>query len=424
MGKIIINNKGVIMQKCRIDGSDLIEIGDLGNQYFTDFVDDPTDGFKSSLKLGIGEKSGLIQLFDGMDPEKMYRKYWYRSGINPTMRNDLNDIVYAAQKYVNVTPGEDVVLDIACNDGTLLSNWDPKIFRIGIDPARNLKQHSEKHADHIVEDFFSAKNYDSVFTGPVQKAKVITSIAMFYDLPDPNWFVDEVKQCLAGNGVWIIQMSYTPLMLKQNAFDNICHEHLQYYTFTVLNNLLKVHGMKVVDVELNDVNSGSLRVIVAHEDNKDFKLPPHALQIGEFNVDALLTYEDSLNITSPDTWLDFFKRAEENKNKTLELLKDLKAKGKKVVGFGASTKGNTLLQYYGITPDLISCIAEASPEKFGKKTIGSGIPIIDEKELESIKPDYLFIFPWHFVESFKKKTSHLRGQGTQFIVPLPEVYIV
>jgi len=410
--------------KCRIDGSELIEIGDLGNQYFTDFVDDPTDGFKSSLKLGIGKESGLVQLFDGMDPEKMYRKYWYRSGINPTMRDDLNDIVYAAHKYVKVIPEEDVVLDIASNDGTLLSYWDPKLFRIGIDPARNLKQHSEKHANCIVEDFFSAKNYDSAFTGPVQKAKVITSIAMFYDLPDPNWFVKEVKQCLAGNGIWIVQMSYTPLMLKQNAFDNICHEHLQYYTFTVLNNLLKKHGLKVVDVELNDVNSGSFRVIIAHEDNKEFKLPPHALQIGEFRVNALLNYEESLNVTDPKTWVDFFKCAENNKKKTLELLTDLKVKGKKVIGFGASTKGNTLLQYYGITTDLIPCIAEASPEKFSKKTIGTGIPIIDEKELESMNPDYLFIFPWHFVEMFKNKNKRLRKRGVKFIVPLPEVYIV
>jgi len=409
--------------KCRIDGSELIEVVNLGNQYFTDFVDDPTDGFKSPLKLGIGEKSGLVQLFDMLEPEKMYRKYWYRSGINKAMIRDLKNIVDCTKNFVNVNPG-DVVLDIACNDGTLLSNWDDNLIRIGIDPALNLRPYSEKHASYIVEDFFSKENYESTFSGEVVKAKVITSIAMFYDLPDPNWFVNEVKSCLADDGVWVIQMSYAPLMLKQNAFDNICHEHLQYYTFTVLNNLLESHGLKVMDAELNDVNSGSLRVYVSHKENKSFKLPPHTLQIGEFRVDSLINYEKSLNLTSPEPWIEFFNRVEKNKNKTIEILKDLKAQGKTIIGFGASTKGNTLLQYYEITPELIPCIAEASPEKFGKKTIGTGIPVIDEKELAAMNPDYLFIFPWHFVEGFKRVCKDLRSNGTKFIVPLPEVYIV
>jgi hypothetical protein len=416
--------------KCRIDGSKLIEIGDLGNQYFTDFVDDPTDGFKSSLKLGIGEDSGLIQLFDAMEPEKMYRKYWYRSGVNPTMREDLKNIVDSARKYVDVKEygdNTDVVLDIACNDGTLLSNWSDKTFRVGIDPAENLMQHSIKHANTIVEDFYSYHAYEQAFKikdEPVRKAKVITSIAMFYDLPDPNWFVDEVKKALADDGLWIIQMSYTALMLKQNAFDNICHEHLQYYTFTVLNNLLKQHGLKVIDVELNDVNSGSFRVYIAHSFTQKFKLPPHVLQIGEFRVDSLLNYEKSLNLTSPEPWMEFFDRAERNKANTLKFLKELKEEGKKVYGLGASTKGNTLLQYYGIGPDLIPMIGEVSEEKFGKKTIGTGIPIVNENEIHELRPDYLFIFPWHFVENFKQNCRLLRNNGTKFIVPLPNLYIV
>jgi hypothetical protein len=407
------------MQKCRIDGSDLVEVINLGEMYFTDFVDDPTDGVKSPLRLGIGKNSGLVQLFETLNPEKMYRKYWYRSGINEAMRRDLKNIVECSKKYVEVNPG-DTVLDIAANDCTLLSFWGDDIKTIGIDPS-SASDHMVFKPTSYVKDFFNSANYWSVAD---EKAKVITSIAMFYDLPDPAWFVEEVKKCLRDDGLWVMQMSYTPLMLEQNAFDNICHEHIEYYTLTSLNKLLDGHGFKIVDVELNDVNSGSLRVYIAHKDNNKFKLNHHSLQIGEFRTKSLLAYEDSLDLASPKPYQEFFARVEENKNKTMELLRRLKANGKVVVGYGASTKGNTLLQYYGIGPDLIPCIAERSPEKLGKKTIGTGIPVISEEEMREMKPDYLFIFPWHFVDVFKTREAALRESGTRFIVPLPSIYII
>lgn len=407
------------MQKCRIDGAELTEIVNLGEQYFTDFVDDPTAGVKSPLRLGIGKTSGLVQLFETLNPEKMYGKYWYRSGINESMRRDLSNIVESSKKYVNVNPG-DTVLDIAANDCTLLSFWDNGLTTIGIDPS-SASDFKVFEPTHYVKDFFSSANYWAVAG---EKAKVITSIAMFYDLPDPAWFVEEVKKCLRDDGIWTIQLSYTPLMLEQNAFDNICHEHIEYYTLTALNNLLKAHGMKIIDAELNDVNSGSVRVYVAHENNHRFKLNNHSLQIGEFRVNSLLSHEASLNLTTAKPYQDFFARVEENKNKTVELLKKLKANGRKVLGYGASTKGNTLLQYYGIGPDLIPGIAERSPEKLGKLTIGTGIPVISEEEMRKQKPDYLFIFPWHFVDTFKVREAELRAAGTRFIVPLPNVYMI
>jgi hypothetical protein len=409
------------MQKCRIDGADLIEVINFGEMYFTDFVDDPSAGTKCELKLGIGRDSGLVQLFETLHPENMYKKYWYRSGINESMRRDLKNIVESAVKYVDVVDG-DTVLDIAANDCTLLSFWPEQgknITTIGIDPssASDMKVYNP---NAFVKDFFSSANYWNVAK---DKAKVITSIAMFYDLPDPKWFVEEVKKCLSDDGLWIIQMSYTPLMLEQNAFDNICHEHIEYYTLTALNNLLRAHGLKIIDVELNDVNSGSFRAYVCHEKNNKFKLTHHAVQIGEFRTKSLLSYEASLNLASPEPYLAFKQRVEENKGKTMDILRKLKADGKKVVGYGASTKGNTLLQYYGIGPDLISCIAERSPEKWGKKTIGTGIPVISEEEMRAMNPDYLFVFPWHFVNTFYEREKDLISKGTRFIVPLPNVYI-
>lgn len=392
---------------------------DFGVQYVSDFVDDPKDGETSSLKVGIGKKSGLLQLFEGFPPEKMYRKYWYRSGINESMILDLKNIVDSVKKWAPLRDG-DTVLDIACNDGTLLSHWEKTYTRIGIDPAKNLKQHSEKHATAIVEDFFSKKNFDSVSK---TKARVITSIAMFYDLPDPNAFVADARDCLQEDGVWIIQMSYMPLMLEQNAFDNILAEHIEYYSFTVLNNLLQANGLRVLDVELNDVNSGSFRVYITHKNAKGLKMPYHGQQIGEFRVKSLLEYEKVLNLLSPDPYLAFFKRVQKNKQDTLDLLKKIKSEGKTVIGYGASTKGNTLLQFYGITPELLPAIAERTPEKFGKKCIGTGIPVISEEDCRKRKPDYLFVLPWHFVEAFRKREQALLKAGAQMIVPLPYLQI-
>ncbi len=246
---------------------------------------------------------------------------------------------------------------------------------------------------------------------------------MFYDIEDPNAFVRDVRECLAPGGVWILQMSYMPLMLEQNAFDNILAEHVEYYSFTVLYNLLASNGLKVLDVELNDVNSGSFRVVVTHKDNKTFKLPYHARQIGEFRAKSLLEYEKNLRLLKPDPYFEFFQRVKENKEKTMGFLRDLKSQGKSVLGYGASTKGNTLLQFYGITPELIPAIAERTPEKVGKKTVGTGIPIIGEEEMRQRKPDYLFVFPWHFVENFRQREKKLLESGTQMLVPLPYLHV-
>lgn len=420
-------------QKCRICDSALIPVMDFGNIYFSDFVDNPLDGFKSPLKIGMCEKCGLVQLFDAPDPEKMYRKYWYRSGINESMIRSLRDIQRKLYHYITLEKN-DTILDIGANDGTFLGLYnhiqylsDDKIkrvnayTRIGIDPAQNLKEFYRDKCEYYIEDFFSAKNYWSVAK---EKAKVITSIAMFYDLPDPVGFVEQVKDCLHPEGVWVIQLSYLPLMLEQNAFDNVCHEHIEYFTLNIINDLLNKHDLKIIDLELNDVNSGSIRIYVAH---KAFAPPisTHAKILGEFRVKSLLDYERRIGVCdSTIPYFQFMKRIKIEKEKTLNFLKNLKKENKLVIGYGASTKGNTLLQYYGIGPELIPYIAERTKEKWDKVTVGSGIRIISEEEMRAKKPDYLFVFPWHFVSQFQQREKILRDNGAKFIVPLPEFQIV
>lgn len=405
---------------CRLNGDPLIEVIDLGDLYVSDFVDDPQNGTRCSLKLGIGPTSGVVQLFETFPQEEIYRHYWYRSGINEAMRAELGDIVASAQRYVRVEPG-DVVLDIGCNDGTLLSFWDKSLFRVGIDPSRNLALHSREHASEVVVDFFTK----DAFAGASKKrAKVITSIAMFYDLEDPHTFVEDIRQCLDERGLWVLQMSYTPLMLDQNAFDNILAEHLEYYTLAVIKKLFAEHGLRIVDVELNDTNSGSCRLYVTHENNHQLDLPVFTEMIGQFRVDSLLTHEASLGLETAAPYLAFMERVRANRDRTVELLKQLAAEGKRVVGYGASTKGNVLLQYYGITPELLPCIAERSEEKVGKKTVGTGIPIISEDEMRAMKPDYLFVLPWHFVKAFERREQALLEAGAQMIVPLPNLTLI
>lgn len=423
------------MQKCRIDGSELIPIMDFGNIYFSDFVDDATDGFKSPLKIGMCEKCGLIQLFDAPDPEKMYRKYWYRSGINESMILALEDIQRQLWQYVNLEE-DDIILDIGANDGTFLGKYNyvkflgqteggilisNKYTRIGIDPAQNLKEYYKDKCEYYIEDFFTAENYWSVAK---KKAKIIASIAMFYDLPDPDKFIQDVKECLDKEGIWVIQMSYTPLMLEQNAFDNICHEHIEYYTLTVLNNLLEKNGFKIIDIELNNVNSGSIRAYVMYDNEWPKKFTEHDKIIGKFRVQSLLEYEKKLQLDTAAPYLRFVAHVNDQRDNTMALLQDLKQQKKLVIGYGASTKGNTLLQYYGITRDLIPYIAERTKEKWGKFTIGTGIKIISEEEMRFRKPEYLFIFPWHFVNQFQEREKDLIKNGTKFIVPLPTLKIV
>lgn len=405
--------------KCRLNGDDLIDVIDLGEQFVSDFVDDPSKGTRCSLRLGIGPTSGLVQIFETHPQEEIYRHYWYRSGINDQMRADLEDIVRSARAMVRLLPG-DAVLDIGCNDGTLLSFWEPDLYRVGIDPS-NLADEARRHASAVARDFFHRAAYERVCGQP---AKVITSIAMFYDLEEPHVFVEDIRSCLHPDGVWVCQLSYTPLMLQQNAFDNIVAEHLEYYTLRVFKDLVESHGLRVVDVELNDVNSGSFRAYVTHRENHRLKIPEFTQMIGQLRVDALLEYEAGRQLSTPAPWREFMGRVERNRDATLSLLRELRAAGKRVLGYGASTKGNTLLQYYDLTPDLIPCIAERSREKWGKYTVGTGIPIVSEEAMREMRPDYLFIFPWHFLQNFLEREHALLAAGTRFIVPLPEVRVV
>lgn len=418
--------KNIERTTCRVCGfSRLTLILSLGNLYVSDFLgeDGKEAGHRAPLELVLCNESeggcGLLQLRHTVPHESLYRNYWYRSGINKTMTDELNQIAEKVESLIPFRPG-DSVLDIGANDGTLLRGYIMKdIHLIGFEPAKNLRKYNSVGTTKIIPDFFNARAWEKSFDGV--KAKAITAIAMFYDLEDPNAFVADIVKCLNTEGVFIIQMSYLPLMLSQNAFDNICHEHLEYYSLLSLENLLKQHNLEVFDVELNDVNGGSFRTYMRHiGKGRTIRVSPGASD----RVSRMREEERRLGLDKREVYDAFVQRVSVLKEKLTKFIQEEVGKGKKIYVYGASTKGNTLLQFYGLDASVIPFAVERNQDKWSKKTVGTYIPIISEEQARAEKPDYFLILPWHFIKEFKEREKEFLRAGGKFILPLPEFEII
>jgi NDP-4-keto-2,6-dideoxyhexose 3-C-methyltransferase len=421
------NTKYRTIDKCRVCGSsNLTGILSIGDLYVSDFLDQPdrSKGIPAPLDLVLCNVKnggcGLLQLKHTVSNEAMYRNYWYRSGINKTMTDELNGIAEKASIVANIK-SKDFVIDIGANDGTLLRGYKVSgLNTIGFEPARNLVQFNSEGTTKIIVDFFNHQAWQKEFVG--EKAKVITAIGMFYDLDDPNSFVADVTRCLHDEGLFIIQMMYLPSFLKRNAFDGICHEHLEYYSLCSLENLLKRHGLEVCDVEMREeINEGSLRIYVKKSGKGvALKILDGAME----RVVALRESENELGLNDKDVYEAFGTRIHEAKNKVVSFIKQEVASGKRVHGYAASTKGNTTLQFYDLNSNLIEAIADRNPKKYGKFTSGTLIPVISEEDSRTLKPDYYLILAWHFLPEFKKRELDYLKSGGKFIVPMPDFKIL
>jgi len=420
--------EGIIATRtsCRVCGhAPLTPILSLGDMYVSDFLHDTDIVEKKRYPLDLvlcNHKEGgcgLLQLKHTVSHEAMYRNYWYRSGMNKTMTDELNSIAKRMEDMVALKTG-DHVLDIGANDGTLLRGYKKDgIMRIGFEPAKNLRKWNQEGTSKIIPDFFNFDAWQK--TCGDAKAKAITAIAMFYDLEDPNEFVGDAAKCLDTNGAFIIQMSYLPLMLSQNAFDNICHEHLEYYSLFSLERLLARHDLEVFDVELNSVNGGSFRTYIRHkEGGKDIRVASGAQE----RIMKIRTEEDALGLHTKKPYEEFVARVESIRTALCSFIERENASGKKIFVYGASTKGNTLLQFFGLNERSIAGAAERNADKWGRKTIGTNILIMSEAEVRAKKPDYFLILPWHFLEEFRSRESEYFTQGGKFIVPLPQFKII
>lgn len=356
---------------------------------------------------------GLLQMEHTVPPEVLYSSYWYRSGTNETMRNHLAGIVESATKMH--TGSISNVLDIGCNDGTLLRCYSSKINRYGVDPS-DVAQQSRGDLT-VIQDIFPSKELVKLMGE--NRFDIITSIAMFYDLEDPIEFSRGIKALLKSDGLWVFEMSYMPTMLKMNSYDTICHEHLEYYSLAVVETILKKVGLQLVNVSLNDINGGSIRCYATHENFFGYKKESY-LQ----NIKTLRREEFDLELDTDKPYRNFQDRINVHKDELVALLKKLKKEGKKIHVYGASTKGNTILQWCGLDHKIIDVAAERNPEKYGAKTLGTDIPIVSEEDSRSQNPDYYLVLPWHFRAEILKRESEALKRGIKFIFPLPTIEIV
>jgi len=329
------------------------------------------------------------------------------------MRDHLKGIADEAAGMVGKKDAR--VLDIGCNDGTLLKNYPAGFVKYGVDPSDVAREVGG--GIRAIQDIFPSAELAKEIEG--KKFDIITSIAMFYDLEDPVAFVKDLASTLSVDGVWIFEMSYMPSMLSMNSYDTICHEHLEYYSLSVIENVLSRAGIKVVRVELNDINGGSIRCYATHEDNFLYK----DREYDRF-LDALRLEEFDLELDTDKPYRNFQERIDQHKTELMALLRQLKTEGKKIHIYGASTKGNTLLQWCGIDKLVVDCASDRNPDKRGARTLGTDIPIVSEEESRQMSPDYYLVLPWHFKAEFLEREKAMLDRGVGMIFPLPTVTVV
>ena len=396
------------ISKCRLcSNKKLSPIYKFGKFFVSNFVskNNINKGIKAPLNLVHCRNCDLLQLSHSAPQEIMYKNfYWYRSSVTKLMRSALKEIFVASQKYVKLD-SSDLVLDIGANDGTLLKYFkEKKIQTIGCEPAKNLSKQLNKNCDYMLNDFWSYEALKKLFKKKniYKKPKLITAIGMFYDLEDPGKFISDAAKCLDDKGIFIAQLMCLNSMIEKNDLGNICHEHLEFYSYKSLKYLFENNGFKIFKIEENNINGGSYRIFCKK------------------NIKKSIAYKEKTTLSQINK---FFSRVEKNKKKTVNFIKKEVKKGKKIFLYGASTKGNVLLQYYKINNKIINYAAERNKNKYNLFTPGTKIKIVSEKYSRFLKPDYYLVLPWHFKNEILKREKKIRAKGTKFIFPLPNLKV-
>lgn len=406
------------IEQCRLCGHhDLKVVVDLGEQFLTGIFprDKDMQITRGPLTLAFCTECHLVQLFHSYNLDELYgENYGYRSGLNRSMVEHLRSKVNAILQFVSLDD-DDVILDIGSNDGTTLSFYsEGRNLLVGFDPSEKFSHYYRKDTV-LITDFFSAQRFREEI-GRKKKAKIITSIAMFYDLEDPLYFMRQVESILADEGIWHFEQSYMPFMLQANAYDTICHEHLEYYALEQIKWMTDRVGLKIINVEFNDINGGSFAVTVAKHNAKY----PECVEL----IQKILKKEQAMGLSTLATYQSFQDRIFQHREELLSLLKQVKKDGNLILGYGASTKGNVILQFCGIDDLLIPGIAEVNEDKFGCFTPGTHIPIVSEEEAKAKSPDYFLVLPWHFKENLIAREQDYLKKGGKMLFPLPKIEVV
>ncbi|MBI5044735.1 MAG: methyltransferase domain-containing protein [Candidatus Levybacteria bacterium] len=400
--------------KCRSCKSPKITtILSLGNIALSDFADNDIKPPKYPLVLVLCTKCFLVQLKHTTPSSLLYTEhYGYKSGINQTMKDELKGIAEESLKILDSDRKKIIAIDIGANDGTLLKYYPSYVKKIGVEPVKKLAKECKQYADIVINDFFRYETANK--TLKTKKADIISAISCFYDMEDPNEFVADVVKCLNVNGIFVIQQNYLVKMLTQNAFDNIVHEHIEYYSLISLQHLLDRHGLEVFHLELRELNGGSFRTYIARKGERTISTAVYE----QFELEKLI------NLNRKKVYADFSKKIKQNKKQVQKFLKEQRTQNKSVYLYGASTRGNTLLQYFGIDKKLIPYAVERNPEKWGKKIASVGIEIISEEQARKEKPDYMLVLPWFFKQEFIRRERKYLENGGHFIFPLPILEVI
>lgn len=417
-----------VRRRCGICGSDALKpVFSLGEQFIAGafFKDANVDTpFRQRYPLDLvrcdlaasATACGLVQLRHVVSRELLFTHYGYRSGINQTMRDNLREIARAAEKMVDLRPG-DTVVDIGCNDGTLLLAYGtPGIDTLGIDPADDVTRYARDRGIEVAREFFSRETFER--RRPGKRARIVTSIAMFYDLPDPVSFARDIAAILEPDGVWVIELSWLAAMIRMNAFDTICHEHLEYYALRQIEWILGRAGLRLHDVETNDVNGGSLRIFSRPASLGVVPAPARE------RIERVRLVERDLALDGDDVYHGFRSRSEAIRDELRRLLMRANAEGRSVYVYGASTKGNVILQYCGIDSSLVVAAADRNPDKWGAHMLGTDIPIVSEERARAARPDHFLVLPYHFIDEFVRREREFLARGGTFMLPIPEVRVV
>ncbi len=422
LGEIIKTPEYKAILKCRsCDSTNIEDILSLGEHKVVDFSEGDNKTPEVPLTLTLCNNCNLLQLRHTTRSDLLWGDdYGYQSGINETMRNELASITNKAEALVGLT-NKDIVIDIGCNDGTLLKSYTKNPIRVGFDPSKNVVKYTLDYFQEmpvnrwsLFVDYFKKEPFLRHFEN--KKAKVITAIAMFYDLDKPNKFLQDIKACLHPEGVFVIQQNYLKGMLDQLAFDNICHEHLEYYSLISLEPLLEKNGLEVFDVSQNNINGGSFRTYIRHQGSR----------IGgkgeSWAVSQMRKDEKATGLDKKETYQLFAEKINDNSQRLKEFIDLENKKGKKIYVYGASTRGGTLLQACGIDNTQIIGAAERNPDKWGKIMKTTGIPIVSEKEARN-KADIFLVLPWFFKKEFIEREKEFINKGGVLVFPLPKFEI-
>ena len=400
------------MNKCRnCKSKRLLNLFSLGSLSFTGKFprSKNTNIKKEELGLVICSMCSLVQLNKNFNLKYLYGPdYGYRTGINQTMTKHMNSIKEVLSHKTKLSSG-DSVLDIASNDATLLNFYNKNIIKVGIDPLVNKYLKYYTKVNYKISDFFSA---NKVLQKTKNKFKIITALSVFYDAKDPNQFLNDVNKLLREDGIFLLEQADLLSIIKFRMFDTICHEHLYYYSTKVIINIVSKNNLRVFDLRRNKINGGSTQYFICKKDSKyknNYKY-----------INQVLYEERKHNLENKKTYVEFFKRINEIKIKTKNHLNLIISKNKKIHGYGASTKGNVLLQYFNINKNYIKFIADRNPKKYNHYTPGTKIKIISEKRSRKLLPDYYFVLPWHFKKEILKRENKMRKKGCKFIFPLPD----